>query len=62
MRFSLGGQPVQVVCPPEHGREFTSEAFEQQFGAWLPPSLEEELGPWFPDSKLLRSELANVGS
>lgn len=62
MRFSLGGKPVQVVCPPEHGREFTSEAFEQQFAAWLPPSLEEELGPWFPDSKLLRSELAGMGS
>lgn len=57
MRFNLGGRPVQVVCPPSHGREFEAEAFQQQFAAWLPPSLEEDLGPWFPDNKLLRSEL-----
>jgi tRNA pseudouridine32 synthase/23S rRNA pseudouridine746 synthase len=57
MRFSLGGRPVQVVCPPAHGREFAAEAFQQQFEAWLPLSLEEDVGPWFPDSKLLRSEL-----
>lgn len=58
MRFTLGGQPVQVVCPPAHGREFVTEAFQQQFAAWLPPNLESELGPWFADTKLLRWELS----
>lgn len=47
-----------MVCPPERGEEFSSEGFRQVFDAWLPASLEQELGPWFPDSKLLRSELA----
>lgn len=57
LRFVLGGQPVQVVCPPEDGAEFLAPGFRQLFDAWLPASLEAELGPWFADQKLLRSEL-----
>ena len=49
---------MQVVCPPEHGAEFAdSPGFRAVFDAWLPQSMEQELGPWFADSKLLRSSL-----
>ena len=57
LRFFLQGQPVQVVCPPAHGAEFCTPGFREVFDAWLPAELEAQTGPWFADSKLLRSEL-----
>lgn len=57
MRFELQGQAVQVVCKPEHGAEFVSPGFQSLFDSWLPASLEQETGPWFPENRLLRSEL-----
>lgn len=58
LRFWCQGAPVQVVCPPADGAEFTCAGFQQLFHNWLPASLEAQQGCWFEDSKLLRSQLA----
>lgn len=55
LRFMLRGRPVQVVCPPQHGRHFGAPPFQRLFTGWFPPGMEEDLGVWFEDSKLLRS-------
>ncbi len=55
LRFMLRGRPVQVVCPPQHGQHFGAPPFQQLFTGWFPPGMEEDLGVWFEDSKLLRS-------
>ena len=54
LRFLVGGKPMQVVCPPVEGVEFSSEPFREVFSQWF-SGLEDDVGVWFPDSKLLRS-------
>lgn len=61
LRFMLQGRPVQVVCLPQHGRHFLSPDVQQLFTSWFPPGIETDAGVWFPDSKLLRSEIAATG-
>jgi hypothetical protein len=61
LRFTLAGQPVQVVCPPRHGAEFLSPEFAAVWDAWLPPSLADDWGTWFSDNKLLQSSLEAQG-
>ncbi|KAL4451535.1 hypothetical protein ABPG75_007197 [Micractinium tetrahymenae] len=55
LRFTLRGRPIQVVCPPQHGRHFAAAPFQQLFAGWFPRGVGEDLGVWFEDSKLLRS-------
>ena len=62
MRFELQGQLVQVVCPPAHGPEFQCPEFQQLFSGWFPPGLEADEGPWFADSKLLRSQFGTAAA
>jgi hypothetical protein len=50
------------VCPPEDGIEFLRPEFRSLFDTWLPQSLQQDIGPWFDDNKLLRSELQLAGS
>lgn len=55
LRFTLRGRPVQVVCPPQHGRHFCAPSFQSLFASWFPQGQEADLGVWFEGSKLLRS-------
>lgn len=61
VRFTLAGQAVQVVCPPQDGAEFSSPEFAAVLDAWLPPALAGDWGTWFSDNKLLRSSLEAEG-
>jgi tRNA pseudouridine32 synthase/23S rRNA pseudouridine746 synthase len=67
LRLVIGGSIHQVVCPPyplpddeAEGTavesEFSTSGFQELFeGKWFHPELENDMGVWFPENKLLRS-------
>lgn len=57
LRFLSPDGPVQIMCEPEEGQEFRTEAFQTIFKSWFPDTALDNLGVWFPDSKLMRSSL-----
>jgi hypothetical protein len=46
---------LQVICPPSHGTWFQAPELQAALSQLLPAPLEQDLGVWLPDSKLLAS-------
>jgi len=57
LRVVVGGEVIQVICPPTDGAVFISDGFRNVFRRWFPENGEQNIGPWFEDNKLLRSTI-----